>query len=103
MASTTASSANFKNYVLVTLAYWGFTITDGALRMLVLNVGFYYMANSGGRLAGTVLSGLVYQFFGLVGCLWTSMFFVLAAGLITLKLPNPQPSKAITWKAGDGD
>jgi predicted MFS family arabinose efflux permease len=70
---------------------------------VALNVGFYYMANSGGRLAGTVLSGLVYQFFGLVGCLWTSMFFVLAAGLITLKLPNPQPSKAITWKAGDGD
>ncbi|MBD2355743.1 organoarsenical effux MFS transporter ArsJ [Tolypothrix sp. FACHB-123] len=70
---------------------------------VALNVGFYYMANSGGRLAGTVLSGLIYQFFGLVGCLWTSMFFVLAAALITLKLPNPQPSKAIAWKAGDGD
>jgi MFS family permease len=44
MASTTASSANFKNYILVTLAYWGFTITDGALRMLVLlyfnNIGY---------------------------------------------------------------
>ncbi|RCJ23281.1 MFS transporter permease [Nostoc sp. ATCC 43529] len=70
---------------------------------VALNVGFYYMANSGGRLAGTVLSGLVYQFFGLVGCLWTSMFFVLAAGLISLKLPDPEPSKAIAWKAGDGD
>ena len=78
---------------------------------VALNVGFYYMANSGGRLVGTVLSGLIYQFFGLVGCLWTSMFFVLAAALITLKLPDPQPSKAIpsgtakpnAWKAGDGD
>ncbi|MFS0518363.1 organoarsenical effux MFS transporter ArsJ [Nostoc sp. UIC 10607] len=70
---------------------------------VALNVGFYYMANSGGRLAGTVLSGLVYQFFGLVGCLWTSMFFVLAAALISLKLPDPEPSKAIAWKAGDGD
>jgi MFS family permease len=70
---------------------------------VALNVGFYYMANSGGRLAGTVLSGLIYQFFGLVGCLWTSMFFVLAAALITLKLPDPEPSKAIAWKAGDGD
>ena len=37
---------------------------------VALNVGFYYMANSGGRLAGTVLSGLVYEFYGLVGCLW---------------------------------
>jgi hypothetical protein len=27
---------NVKNYVLVTAAYWGFTLTDGALRMLVL-------------------------------------------------------------------
>ena len=34
--TSTASRANVKNYVLVTLAYWGFTITDGALRMLVL-------------------------------------------------------------------
>ncbi|WP_017651956.1 organoarsenical effux MFS transporter ArsJ [Fortiea contorta] len=70
---------------------------------VALNVGFYYMANSGGRLVGTVLSGLVYQLFGLVGCLWTSMFFVLAAAVVTLKLPNPQPSKAIAWKAGDGE
>ncbi|MDM9385540.1 organoarsenical effux MFS transporter ArsJ [Chlorogloeopsis sp. ULAP01] len=70
---------------------------------VALNVGFYYMANSGGRLIGTVLSGLIYQLFGLVGCLWTSMFFVLAAGLVSLKLPDPQPTKAIAWKGGDGD
>ena len=36
MTPSTASGANLKNYILVTLAYWGFTITDGALRMLVL-------------------------------------------------------------------
>ncbi|MEM7396953.1 MAG: hypothetical protein AAF492_31885 [Verrucomicrobiota bacterium] len=27
---------NAKSYALVTVAYWGFTLTDGALRMLVL-------------------------------------------------------------------
>ncbi|NEQ41461.1 MAG: organoarsenical effux MFS transporter ArsJ [Okeania sp. SIO3I5] len=70
---------------------------------VALNVGFYYMANSGGRLAGTVLSGLVYQIFGLVGCLWVSMLFVLAAALVSLKLPEPQPTQAIAWKAGGGD
>ncbi len=58
---------------------------------VALNVGFYYMANSAGRLAGTVLSGVVYQVFGLVGCLWVSMLFVLLAGLVSLKLPNPKP------------
>ncbi|MEL6158627.1 MAG: organoarsenical effux MFS transporter ArsJ [Cyanobacteria bacterium J06623_5] len=60
---------------------------------VALNVGFYYMANSGGRLAGTVLSGLVFQLYGLVGCLWVSTLFVLLAELVTLKLPNPQWAK----------
>jgi predicted MFS family arabinose efflux permease len=69
---------------------------------VALNVGFYYMANSGGRLAGTVLSGLVYQFAGLVGCLWVSTALVLAAAVITRKLPDPQVSKAIAWKS-DGE
>lgn len=59
---------------------------------VALNVGFYYMANSGGRLVGTVLSGLVYQFYGLIGCLWVSTALVLAAAIITRKLPDPQRS-----------
>ena len=33
-----------------------------------LDVGFYYMANAGGRLLGTVMSGFIYQTFGLVSC-----------------------------------
>jgi predicted MFS family arabinose efflux permease len=53
-----------------------------------MNVGFYYMANAGGRLAGTVLSGLVYQTQGLTGCLWWSASFVLAAAVLSFKLPE---------------
>ncbi len=53
-----------------------------------MNVGFYYMANAGGRLAGTVLSGLVYQNQGLEGCLWWSTGFVLAALVLSLRLPE---------------
>ena len=52
-----------------------------------LNVGFYYMANAAGRLAGTVLSGLLFQSFGLIGCLIASSGLVLAAGLVSTKLP----------------
>jgi len=52
-----------------------------------MNVGFYYMANAGGRLAGTVLSGWVYQQHGLEGCLWWSAGFVLAAALLSTGLP----------------
>ena len=53
-----------------------------------LNVGFYYMANAIGRLVGTLLSGVVFQFGGLVACLWVSAGFVLLAGVISLRLPR---------------
>lgn len=55
---------------------------------VAMNVGFYYMANAAGRLAGTLLSGLLYQWQGLEACLWVSAAFVLAAGLISLLLPG---------------
>ena len=55
---------------------------------VALNVGFYYMANAAGRLVGTLLSGLVFQFCGLVGCLWFSAGFVMLAGGISLLLPR---------------
>jgi MFS family permease len=55
---------------------------------VAMNVGFYYMANAIGRLAGTVLSGLLYQWHGLTACLWTSAGFALAAGLLSLLLPT---------------
>ncbi len=55
---------------------------------VAMNVGFYYMANAGGRLLGTVLSGLLYQLYGLTACLWASAAFVIAAGLISMLLPG---------------
>ena len=55
-----------------------------------MNVGFYYMANAGGRLTGTVLSGWIYQTQGIVGCLWWSSAFVLAAGIISMRLPGSE-------------
>jgi MFS family permease len=41
-----------------------------------LDVGFYYMANAGGRLLGTILSGLLYQQFGLISCLLMSSVMI---------------------------
>ncbi len=55
---------------------------------VAMNVGFYYMANAAGRLVGTVLSGAVYQVYGLLGCLLVSVLFVLAAGLSSIGLPS---------------
>ncbi|MEH6578145.1 MAG: organoarsenical effux MFS transporter ArsJ [Amphritea sp.] len=52
-----------------------------------LDVGFYYMSNAVGRLVGTILSGLVYQQWGFVACLWISTLFLCLASVISLRLP----------------
>jgi MFS-type transporter involved in bile tolerance (Atg22 family) len=62
MATTSASKANLRNYALVTLAYWGFTITDGALRMLVL-LYFYEIGYSPLEVA---MLFLFYEIFGII-------------------------------------
>jgi len=51
-----------------------------------LNIGFYYMSNAVGRLMGTLLSGLVYQYYGLAACLIVSAVMIAIAVLLTLPL-----------------
>jgi len=53
-----------------------------------MDVGFYYMANASGRLMGTLLSGWVYQAYGLAACLWISFFMILISTLFTIGLPK---------------
>jgi predicted MFS family arabinose efflux permease len=55
---------------------------------VALKVGFYYMANAGGRLIGTVLSGWGYQQYGLIGCLWLSTGFIIVAWVLSWYLPR---------------
>ena len=54
-----------------------------------MDVGFYYMANAAGRLLGTVLSGWVYQAWGLSACLWISASMIFLAAFIARTLPRP--------------
>lgn len=72
-----AINSSLHSYLIVSYAD-----SDG----VSLDVGFYYMANAMGRLIGTVLSGWVYQNYGLEACLWISSLFVAIASLISLKL-----------------
>jgi MFS family permease len=74
-----AINSSLHSYLIV--SYAG---TDG----VSLDVGFYYMANAMGRLIGTVLSGWVYQNYGLEACLWISSVFVATATLLSLKLKH---------------
>ncbi|MEP1200656.1 organoarsenical effux MFS transporter ArsJ [Tateyamaria sp.] len=48
---------------------------------VTMDVGFYYMANAAGRLIGTVLSGLTYQFGGLPLCLGTAALMIALSWL----------------------
>lgn len=73
---------------------------------VALNVGFYYMANAGGRLVGCLLSGVLYQLAGLTGCLWGAFGFALISALVALGLPRhavhpEQPAAGMLMSEGD--
>ncbi|MCP9825244.1 organoarsenical effux MFS transporter ArsJ [Synechococcus sp. EJ6-Ellesmere] len=60
-----------------------------------LNVGFYYMANAGGRLLGTLLSGGVFLVGGMQACLWCSALLAGLSWLSSLKLPAPAHERRV--------
>ncbi|MEM8786348.1 MAG: MFS transporter, partial [Pseudomonadota bacterium] len=90
MTQTTLQSApqpakgaapSVKAYAAVTLAYWGFTLTDGALRMLVL-LHFHTLGFTPFQLATLFL---LYEFFGVVTNLsggWLAARFGLHTTLV---------------------
>jgi len=51
------------------------------------DVGFYYAANALGRFLGTLLSGLLYQWGGLMAALLGSAVMLLVCWGMTLRLP----------------
>ena len=59
---------------------------------VTMDVGFYYMANAGGRLLGTLLSGLTYQLGGLPLMLGIATAMVVLSALAAGKLtPQERP------------
>lgn len=73
-----AVNSSLHSYLIV-----DFAKADG----VAMDVGFYYMANAMGRLIGTLLSGAVYQAFGLVACIGISALLLAMATVISTKLP----------------
>ena len=55
------------------------------------DVGFYYAANALGRFIGTLLSGLLYQWGGLLYALLGSALMLIICWLVTLALPLVKP------------
>ncbi|WP_170418138.1 organoarsenical effux MFS transporter ArsJ [Ruegeria arenilitoris] len=62
---------------------------------VTMDVGFYYMANAGGRLLGTLLSGLTYQWGGLPLLLGTAAAMVALSALAAGRL-QPQTTSEIS-------
>ena len=69
---------------------------------VAMNVGFYYMANAGGRLVGTLLSGIMFQTYGVAGCLWASVVFAASAGFVSLSLPRKETSMVMSQMKAEG-
>ena len=91
----TAASISIRNYAIVTAAYWAFTLTDGALRMLVL-LHFNQLGYTPVQFAFLFP---LYELFGIVTNLvggwlaaWTGLRLMLVLGL-------PDKS-AYTWVLG---
>jgi predicted MFS family arabinose efflux permease len=57
------------------------------------DVGFYYAANALGRFGGTLLSGLLYQWGGLLYALIGSAMMLVICWLLTLALPVAKDKK----------
>lgn len=74
-----ALNSSLHSYLIVSYAK-----ADG----VSMDVGFYYMANAMGRLIGTVLSGWLFQAYGMASCLWVSSLFLLMTAIISVALPR---------------
>jgi len=74
-----AINSALHSYVIVAMAK-----EDG----VSMEVGFYYMANALGRLLGTVMSGVIYQFTNLITCLIISALFSGISALLIKKISH---------------
>lgn len=72
-----AINSSLHSYLIIALAR-----EDG----VSIDVGFYYMANAMGRLLGTVLSGIIYQQFGLLVCMFFALILTSLASYFVRKI-----------------
>lgn len=102
--SPTPSNGLTTTIVLGLLVFGGVFAVNSALhsylilnfsdaRRVTMDVGFYYMSNAAGRLAGTLLSGLTYQFGGLSLCLGTASLMIALSWLGTCQLQAQTDTK----------
>src|ERR1051326_152340 len=101
-----------RNYAVVTASYWGFTLTDGAIRMLVLlhfyglgytpfMLAFLFLLYETAGIFANLGGGWLAARFGIPRMLMTGLALQIA-GLVLLSLLNPTWSTALSvaWVVG---
>lgn len=102
-------NAAIRNYVIVTASYWGFTLVDGALRMLVLfhffklgyspfTLAFLFLLYEVAGIASNLIGGWLATRFGIPRMLAIGQVLQIA-GLIMLSALDPTWAVAlsVTW------
>jgi predicted MFS family arabinose efflux permease len=95
-----------RNYIVVTASYWGFTLTDGALRMLVLlhffqlgytpfTLAFLFLLYEAAGIAANLGGGWLAARFGIPRMLAVGQILQIA-GLIMLSMLDPGWTAAVS-------
>ena len=111
MSSSTAAAASHgtRNYLIVTLAYWGFTLTDGALRMLVLlhffrlgyspfTLAFLFLLYEAAGVLANLVGGWLATHYGIARMLTVGLVTQIT-GFVLLSLLDPgwTAAMAVAW------
>ena len=102
-------NAGTRNYAIVTAAYWGFTLTDGALRMLVLlhffrlgyspfTLAFLFLLYEAAGIVANLVGGWLATRFGIARMLTVGLATQIAGFLLLSMLqPDWNAAMSVAW------
>jgi predicted MFS family arabinose efflux permease len=101
-----SGTAGLRNYAIVTAAYWGFTLTDGALRMLVLlhffrlgfspfTLAFLFLLYEAAGIGANLIGGWLATRFGIARMLAVGLS-TQVAGFLLLSAVSPDWGMALS-------
>ena len=98
-----------RNYAIVTSAYWGFTLTDGALRMLVLlhfyrlgyspfTLAFLFLLYEAAGILANLIGGWLATRFGIARMLMVGLTTqIIGFGLLSALSPDWTATMSVAW------
>jgi MFS family permease len=104
-----AAGRGARDYAIVTAAYWGFTLTDGALRMLVLlhfyrlgyspfTLAFLFLLYEAAGIVANLVGGWLATRFGIARMLAIGLTMqIVGFGLLSMLSPDWTAAMAVAW------